>query len=98
MELKAQVCGKALFFSHFVMMIDLGQSFDHIPAFLRETGDEIHEVAPGMGETVGQKRLKLFGHIAAQGVAHLDRGAKTRGPLFQEFSHILPRVLGAGKE
>ena len=57
-------------------MIDICQGFDHIPALIRETGDEIHKVAPGMGEAVGQDGVKFFGRIAAKGITHLDGRAE----------------------
>ena len=79
-------------------MIDLGQSFDHIPALLREAWDQIHKVAPAMSEAIGQKGLNVFGHIAARGITHLDRWAQPRGPLLEQGSQILPGMFGTGKK
>ena len=79
-------------------MIDLGQSFDHIPALLREVRDQIHKVSPGMSKAVGQKGLKLFGHIATRGITHLDRWAQTRGPLLEQFGQILPGMAEPSAE
>src|SRR3990170_1509800 len=80
------------------MVINLRQSFDHIAAFLREARDQLHKVAPGMSKTVGQDRLQLLGHIAAQGVTHMNGWAKTRGPLSENLSHVLASMLVASKE
>src|SRR4030067_613383 len=80
------------------MVIDLRQSFDHIAALLREARDQIYKVAPAMSKAIGQDRPQLLGHIATQGITHLDRWAKTRGPLCKKFAHILPGMVLAGKE
>src|SRR4030042_1588075 len=98
MEPEALVCRQILILGPLVIMIDLGEGFDHITTLFREARDQIHEVAPGMSETVGQKGLKLLGHIAAQGITHLDGWAQTRGPLFKEFGHILSGMFLASKE
>src|SRR4030042_2741060 len=80
------------------MVIDLRQSFDHIAALLREALDQIYEVSPGMGKAVGQDRLQLLGHIATQGITHLNGWTQTRGPLFEDLSHVLASMLLASKE
>src|SRR3990170_1009137 len=80
------------------MVINFCQGFDHIAALLREARDQIYEVSPGMSEAIGQDRLQLLGHIATQGITHLNGWAKTRGPLFKDFGHILPSMLLASKE
>src|SRR3989337_2617397 len=80
------------------MVIDLRQSFDHIAALLREARDQIYKIAPGMSKAVGQDRLQLLGHIAAQGITHMNGRAKTQCPLFEDLSHILASMLVASKE
>ena len=81
------------------MMIDLGQSFDHIPALLREAWDQIHEVAPGMREAIGQEGLQLFRTHCGLAASHIwIGGLKPGGPLFEQGGQIFPGMLWAGKE
>ncbi len=48
-----------------VVMIDFAEGFDHMPALFREMVHDIDEVPAGVGEAVGDNRLKRTGDIAA---------------------------------
>jgi hypothetical protein len=48
-----------------VVMINFAEALDHMPAFLGKGVHDINEVPAGVGDAVGDNRLKGLGHIAA---------------------------------
>ena len=81
-----------------LMVINLGESFQDIVALLWKMLDQLDEVSPTVDEAVGQDGLELFGEIATEGIAHLDRWIEAVLPGGQDLGDIFAGMPAPGKK
>ena len=71
-----------------VVVPDAAQRLQHIPAFRRKVRRHFYELTPAVRQTVGDDGPQLRGHVAREGVAHLDGRAQLGGSLPQQIQHL----------
>ena len=81
-----------------LMMIHLSQRVDDIQTFIGKMLGYIDKIASAMGKAVRQQSVELFGTVARQAIAHLDRRIETRLTPGQEASQVFTGVVAAGME
>ena len=81
MEVEPLFGGHPLVLSQGIVRIDVLEDQEDIEALVGEVHRHVHKLPASVGQAVAQDGLEGFGQVAGQGIAHLDRRTKLRGPL-----------------
>ena len=81
-----------------VVMVDIPQTLQQMPAFLGEVLHHVHEPTASVGQAVSHQGFERAFGVGRQRITHLDRRREILVPDPKDLGQVLPGVVVAGAE